>query len=329
MSVFYFMPSTSPPAPLLKEREVERKKLSKNRVAVQEAIPYNLPINTEVEMDTLEQSQNYQLIEKAIRFIEQNAGAQPELEEIAASVGMSESHFQRTFTRWAGISPKRFLQFLTKENAKSLLAESENLLDTTHRVGLSSLGRLHDLFVVTEAVTPGEYKTRGAGVTIRYGLHPTPLGTCLIATTERGICHLGFVESSEGAAIDNLVADWTHARMIEDYKSTAPFAARIFSAPKAGAPLPVHLRGTNFQLKVWEALLQIPSGALTTYERLALQIGRPTASRAVGGAVGANPIAVLIPCHRVIRKEGVFGNYRYGSARKKALLAREFLEISA
>ncbi len=268
---------------------------------------------------------DYELIEKAIRFIEANARRQPELEEVAAAVGLSESHFQRTFTRWAGISPKRFLQFLTKENAKELLAQSENLLDTTHQVGLSSLGRLHDLFVATEAVTPGEYKTRGAGVTIRYGIHASPFGSCLVATTERGICHLGFVQTSEGDAIDSLVADWSQAKMIEDYKSTAPLIEPIFDLSQRGREsLRLHLRGTNFQIKVWEALLQIPQGTVTTYEGIASRIGQPSALRAVGTAVGHNPVAVLIPCHRVLRKGGEFGNYRYGSARKKALLLNEF-----
>lgn len=274
---------------------------------------------------TLARSQDYRLIEQAIRFIETNAARQPELDEVAAAVGMSEFHFQRTFTRWAGISPKRFLQFLTKENAKRLLADSENLLETTHQVGLSSLGRLHDLFVSAEAVTPGEYKTRGAGVTIRYGIHPTPFGKCLIGTTERGICHLSFVQTSEGDAVDNLVADWNEAKMIEDVKTTAPLVAPIFDLNGRGhESLRLHLRGTNFQIKVWEALLQIPLGAVTTYEGIATRIGKPSALRAVGTAVGHNPIAVLIPCHRVLRKDGDFGNYRYGSARKKALLLNEW-----
>ncbi|MBI5352555.1 MAG: methylated-DNA--[protein]-cysteine S-methyltransferase [Chloroflexi bacterium] len=284
-------------------------------------------------------SEHYQLIERAIQYIEANVNRQPELEEIASAIGLSEFHFQRLFTRWAGISPKRFMQFLTKEHAKELLTQSENLLDTTHQVGLSSLGRLHDLFINTEAVTPGEYKSRGAGLSIHYGLHLTPFGKCLIATTERGICHLSFVQTSEGKAIDNLVADWKQAKMIEDYKSTAPLAARIFSNRETGSgfdtsrenragllnhPLKLHLRGTNFQIKVWEALLNIPAGNVTTYEHIAAQIGNPNALRAVGTAVGHNPIAFLIPCHRVIRKAGEFGNYRYGSARKKAILAAEF-----
>ncbi len=276
---------------------------------------------------TTELSQHYQLIEQAIQYIETNVQRQPELDEIASAIGLSEYHFQRLFTRWAGISPKRFMQFLTKEHAKELLARSENLLDTTHRVGLSSLGRLHDLFVNTEAVTPGEYKSHGAGLTIHYGLHPTPFGKCLIATTERGVCHLSFVQTSEGSAIDNLVTDWKQAKMIEDYNTTAPLITSIFLNRETDSPLSLHLRGTNFQIKVWEALLNIPTGSVTTYEHIAAQIGNPNAVRAVGTAVGHNPIAVLVPCHRVIRKAGEFGNYRYGSARKKALLAKEYSQV--
>ncbi len=273
----------------------------------------------------IELSQHYKLIEQAIQYIEANVQRQPELEEIASAIGLSEYHFQRLFTNWTGISPKRFMQFLTKEHAKELLNKSENLLDTTHQIGLSSLGRLHDLFVTTEAVTPGEYKSGGAGLTIHYGIHPTPFGKCLIATTERGICNLSFVSTSEGQVIDNLVADWQQAEMIEDYKSTAPLVTRIFSDLGTDSPLKIHLRGTNFQIKVWEALLSIPSGALTTYEHIAMQIGNPKAVRAVGSAVGHNPIAYLIPCHRVIRKNGDFGNYLYGPARKKLMLAQEFI----
>ncbi len=274
-------------------------------------------------------SEDYQRIKQAIQYLEKYANRQPELSEIASAIGLSEYHFQRIFSRWAGISPKRFLQFLTKEGAKELLAQSENLLDTTYGVGLSSLGRLHDLFVTTEAVTPGEYKSGGAGLTIRYGLHETPFGKVLIGTTERGICHLGFVQGSEGKSIDNLVADWQQAKMVEDHKTTAPLVGPIFDLSRRGnTPLRLHLRGTNFQLKVWEALLRIPPGAVTSYEGLAKHAGRPGASRAVGTALGRNPIAVLIPCHRVIRKLGEFGNYRYGTIRKKALLGWEAAQFS-
>ena len=283
----------------------------------------------DTQTDLKQLSEDYLRIEQAILYLENHYKDQPVLEEVAANVGLSEYHFQRLFTRWAGVSPKRFLQFLTKEGAKELLNRSENLLDTTHQVGLSSLGRLHDLFVTTEAVTPGEYKSRGVGVTIRYGIHPTPFGKCLIATTERGICHLSFVQTSEGEAIDNLVADWKQARMNEDYRSTVSLIEPIFDLrySNRAKPLSIHLRGTNFQLKVWEALLQIPAGEVTTYAGLASRIGKPAAMRAVGTAVGHNPIAVLIPCHRVIRKVGEFGNYRYGALRKKALLAREFVSV--
>lgn len=277
----------------------------------------------------IELSQHYQLIERAIEYIEANAQRQPELDEIASAIGLSEYHFQRLFTRWVGISPKRFMQFLTKEHAKELLARSENLLETSHRVGLSSLGRLHDLFINTEAVTPGEFKSQGAGLTIRYGLHHTPFGKCLVGTTERGVCHLSFVQTSEGNAIDNLVADWKQARMVEDYKSTAPLVEQIFptasTALSENRQISLHLRGTNFQIKVWEALLKIPLGAAATYEQIAAWVGNPNAVRAVGTAVGHNPIAVLIPCHRVIRKSGEFGNYRYGAARKVALLTKEYV----
>jgi len=280
--------------------------------------------------DFRQSSEDYLRIEQAILYLENHYKDQPELQQVADNVGLSEYHFQRLFTRWAGVSPKRFLQFLTKEGAKELLDRSENLLETTHQIGLSSLGRLHDLFVTAEAVTPGEYKSRGAGVTIRYGIHPTPFGKCLIATTERGICHLSFVQTSEGDVIDQLVADWKQARMIEDYKSTVSLIEPIFDLRYGhrSKPLNVHLRGTNFQLKVWEALLQIPAGEVTTYAGIASRIGNPGATRAVGSAVGHNPIAVLIPCHRVIRKVGDFGNYRYGALRKKALLAREFASVS-
>jgi AraC family transcriptional regulator of adaptative response/methylated-DNA-[protein]-cysteine methyltransferase len=282
-------------------------------------------MNTVTVSDYRQSNTDYLVVERAIRYLGQHARQQPSLEDVAAAIGMSEFHFQRLFSRWAGISPKRFLQFVTKEHAKDLLDRSENLLDTTFQVGLSSLGRLHDLFVNTEAVTPGEYKSRGAGVTIRYGLHPTPFGTCVLGLTERGICHLGFVQTSEGAAVDELVSMWQQAVMIEDQQATAPLVEPIFDLHRrVEQPLHIYVRGTNFQIKVWEALLRIPAGNVTTYHELARRIGHPGAARAVGSAVGANPVPVLIPCHRVIRALGVHGEYRYGAARKQALLGWEF-----
>jgi AraC family transcriptional regulator of adaptative response/methylated-DNA-[protein]-cysteine methyltransferase len=270
-------------------------------------------------------SEDYQRIAQAIQFIEANVHHQPSLEEIAASVHLSEYHFQRLFTRWAGISPKRFMKFLTKESAKELLDASASVLEATYQVGLSSPGRLHDLFVTTEAVTPGEYKQRGSGLTIRYGFHPSPFGECLLAVTERGICGLMFVDPGvHRVMLADLEHRWPRARLIQDQVSTWPYIHRIFSAPEpATTPLPLFLSGTNFQLQVWQALLQIPAGQAISYESVAEAVGHPGAARAAGSAIGDNPIAVLIPCHRVLRKTGELGGYRYGLARKKALLGWE------
>lgn len=277
----------------------------------------------------LEESAPYQSMARAIEYICANAQRQPELDEIAAAVGLSSFHFQRLFTRWVGISPKRFLQYLTREHAKALLAESASLLQTTHQVGLSSLGRLYDLFVHTEAVTPGEFKSRGAGLTIRYGVGDTPFGECLLAQTERGICRLGFVTTSREHALAELAEMWGAARLVHD-PDTVGMIDAIFVRSRAEVTpraLHLHLNGTNFQLQVWQALLEIPPGALTTYGRLAARLGNPGALRAVGTAVGRNPIAFLIPCHRVIRASGDFGAYHYGSTRKMALLAHEFSQL--
>jgi AraC family transcriptional regulator, regulatory protein of adaptative response / methylated-DNA-[protein]-cysteine methyltransferase len=268
---------------------------------------------------------DYLRVEQAIRFLERNVQHQPSLKEIAESVNLSEYHFQRLFTRWVGISPKRFLQFLTKENAKRLLERSGNLLSVAYDVGLSGPGRLHDLFVSCEAVTPGEYKSRGEGLEISYGFHASPFGECLVAQTGRGVCRLAFVENGDRtAALGDLKRDWPEARLAEDAVGTHPLIYRIFGPTGRNLPpLALYLNGTNFQIKVWEALLRIPPGAVTTYEEIAASIGAPRAARAVGNAVGSNPIPVIIPCHRVIRKTGLLGNYRYGSARKKALLGWE------
>ncbi len=271
-------------------------------------------------------AEDYARVEQAIRYLEAHFRQQPELRQVAESVGLSEYHFQRLFTRWVGISPKRFLQYLTKEYAKDLLRQPVDLLEASYASGLSGPGRLHDLFVVTEAVTPGEYKQQGEGLDIRYGFHTSPFGECLLALTGRGICHLGFVQAGgREAALTRLRADWPGAALSEDPQATRPYAQQVFY-PAGGSwqALPLVLRGTNFQIKVWEALLRIPSGSLVTYEKVAAAIGLPSAARAVGQAVGRNPLAVIIPCHRVIRKDGEIGSYRYGSARKKALLGWEF-----
>jgi len=271
-------------------------------------------------------SHDYQRVERAIAFLEQNYHRQPSLQEIAENVNLSEYHFQRLFTRWVGISPKRFLQFLTKEHAKELLEKSEDLLNVAFETGLSGPGRLHDLFVACEAVTPGEFKNRGEGLTIAYGFHPTPFGECLLATTERGICHLAFVQpGGRERALDALKNRWQEARLTRDVAHTRSLTGQIFAryAGQASPPLHLYLSGTNFQIKVWEALLRIPPGAVASYEDIAVRIGRPDAARAVSNAVAQNPIPVIIPCHRVIRKVGEFGGYHYGTARKKALLGWE------
>lgn len=268
-------------------------------------------------------SQDYVRIEQAIRFLEENFRRQPSLGEIAAHLGLSEFHFQRLFTRWVGISPKRFLQFLTKEYVGKLLQESHNLLDATFESGLSSPGRLHDLLVSCEAVTPGEYKAQGEGILIEYGFHPSPFGECLLASTPRGICSLMFVQpGGRVETIANLKSQWKRARLVENQPGTRRLAEQAFAGTNR-EPLPIFLSGTNFQIKVWEALLRIPSGTVVTYQDIALSIGLPKASRAVGNAVGHNRLAVIIPCHRVLRKDGGFGNYLYGTPRKMAIFGWE------
>jgi AraC family transcriptional regulator of adaptative response/methylated-DNA-[protein]-cysteine methyltransferase len=276
-------------------------------------------------------SQDYERVEQAIVFLEENFQRQPELKEIAASIHLSEYHFQRLFTRWVGISPKRFLQFLTKERAKELLEKSRDVLGVAFETGLSGPGRLHDLFVTCEAVTPGEFKSKGEGLTIAYGFHPTPFGECLLAATERGICNLAFVQQRDREqALDALKSRWRKARLNKDVARTRSLAGQVFAWYTRQMPSPLHLvlSGTNFQIKVWEALLQVPPGAVVSYEDIAVRIGRPTASRAVSNAVAQNPIPVIIPCHRVIRKAGEFGSYHYGAARKKALLGWEAARVN-
>ncbi len=272
---------------------------------------------------------DYYTIEKAINYIEENVPRQPNLEEIAKHVHLSDFHFQRLFSRWVGVSPKKFLQFLTKEHAKKLLANSANVLYTTFESGLSSPGRLHDLFVNFEGVTPGEYKSWGENLDIEYGLHATPFGKTLLAVTNRGICKLEFLQKNNPAcAIKNLRMDWQNANMIENRETTGKYIDSIFNTEKRKKSQPLHLfvKGTNFQIKVWEALLKIPSGNLVSYSDIATHLNKPKAVRAVANAVGKNSIPFLIPCHRVIRKMGDWGGYRYGTSRKKAILSWEIIE---
>lgn len=269
----------------------------------------------------------YDRVERAIRFLEENFRRQPGLAEVAAHSGLSEFHFQRVFSRWVGISPKRFLQYQTIEHARQALERSRSVLEATYEAGLTSAGRMHDLFVTVDAVTPGEYKRQGAGLEISYGFHESPFGECLVARTTRGVCGLWFVQAGgRPGTIALLERSWPGAVLRESRGETAMIARRIFAnvtGDTAAAPLGVVLKGTNFQLKVWEALLRIPSGTAVCYEHIAAHIGAPRAMRAVGSAVGANPVAFVIPCHRVIRKLGDFGEYAEGALRKQAILGWE------
>lgn len=286
----------------------------------------------------LQASQDYARVEQAIRYLEDHFREQPSLEEIAASVHLSKYHFQRLFKRWAGVSPTQFTHYLTVDYAKERLANSESVYDASLDAGLSSAGRLHDLFITFEAMTPGEYKRLGEGVTIQYGFHDTPFGRCLLATTPKGICALRFVAaprpaaagdepigSTEEAALEELTAEWPQATFVEDNQATGAIVARIFAPGEVEDRKPFHLllKGTNFQIQVWQALLAIPPGVMVSYQDVAERIGRPTASRAIAGAVARNPVGYLIPCHRVINKSGRYHGYRWGPARKKAILGWE------
>lgn len=268
---------------------------------------------------------DYNRIEKAIHFIEENFQNQPSLKEVADHVALSEFHFNRLFSKWAGTSPQRFMRFLTKEFAKEKLAQSDNLLDATFESGLSSTSRLHDLFVNYEAMTPAEFKSKGEGLTIHYGIHETPFGECLIAVTGRGITDLRFLENEDKEeVIQELKEDFAKAEIIFDNNFTKPFIEQIFyETEHTDSPVTLLLRGTNFQIKVWEALLKIPFGQMVSYDTIAQTIGQPTAQRAVGTAIGSNRLGYIIPCHRVLQKVGGIGGYRWGTTRKKAILGWE------
>ncbi len=267
---------------------------------------------------------DYQRIGLAIDFLENHRSEQPSLKALADHVRLSPFHLQRLFKRWAGISPKQFLQFNTLQIAKRLLRDSESVLGASFDSGLSGPGRMHDLFVTFDAVTPGTFKTLGSGMEIRYGFHESPFGICFIAVTDKGICALSFPDRINTDSVDELKANWPAASIIKDQDGTGGFIEQIFAVePDNNKPFHLLIRGTNFQIKVWEALIRIPPGRVISYDRIAGLIGNPKASRAVGNAVGANPISYLIPCHRVIRKSGAFGNYHWGAERKKAILVRE------
>ncbi|MBC6456225.1 MAG: methylated-DNA--[protein]-cysteine S-methyltransferase [Hormoscilla sp. SP5CHS1] len=274
---------------------------------------------------TADDSETYERIAKAIAFMRQNYLNQPDLETIAQHVHLSKYHFQRLFTKWAGISPKRFWQYLTVEYAKSKITETKSLLELTMDAGLSSPGRLHDLFVKLEAMSPGEFKAGGAGLQILYGVHETPFGYCLIATTARGICNLHFLNAiDEKAAEYHLRTEWENAEIIYNQQATREISDRIFQPVAANiSPVVLYVKGTNFQIQVWRALLRVPFAGITTYKGLAESMGYPTAARALGKALSSNPVGYLIPCHRVIRESGELGGYQWGLERKAALLGWE------
>ncbi|MER0498691.1 methylated-DNA--[protein]-cysteine S-methyltransferase [Aeromonas hydrophila] len=268
---------------------------------------------------------DYARIADAIRFIASQVARQPTLDEIAAHVHLSPFHFQRLFSRWAGVTPKRYLQVLTLERAKALLQESRPLLEVADTLGLSSGSRLYDHFVQLEAVTPGEYKQRGAGLVIEHGVHDTPFGQAFIALTPRGVCNFSFLDDQvPQTPLATLAQSWPEAELREAPSRTQGVIHTMFDGSKAqDRPISLHVNGTNFQISVWRALLQIPPAKVVSYAQVASAVGNPKAARAVGLAVGANPVALMIPCHRVIQQNGRLGGYHWGETRKQAIHAWE------
>ncbi len=268
---------------------------------------------------------NYQRVAAAIEYLTENFKTQPDLNAVAAQVHLSPEHFQRIFTEWAGVSPKKFAQYLTLDFLRSRIHAFASVQDAAAAVGLSAQSRVYDLFVNIEGVTPGAYRQSGLGLTINYGYHSTPFGMCFIAATDRGICGLSFIdEDQQRTEFEAFRHKWNFAVLQHAPDITQRYVQQIFTPEKTDLQhLTILAQGTNFQLKVWEALLKIPSGAVTTYEQIARAVASPNAVRAVGSAVGANPIGFLIPCHRVIRKAGNIGQYHWGSARKTAMIGWE------
>jgi AraC family transcriptional regulator of adaptative response/methylated-DNA-[protein]-cysteine methyltransferase len=269
---------------------------------------------------------DYDIVRRAIAHIRGNWRRQPEIEQIAEAAGVTPTELHHLFRRWAGLTPKAFLQALTLDSARNLLRDSASVLDASYEVGLSGPGRLHDLFVTHEAMSPGEWKTGGEGLTIAYGFHPSVFGTALVMTTDRGLCGLAFADAGkERAALADMRSRWPKAKYVEDSARTAPLTARIFDKNlwQPERPLRVVLIGTDFEVRVWETLLRIPMGRATTYSDIAGHVGRPAAARAVGAAVGKNPVCFVVPCHRVIGKSGELTGYHWGLTRKRAMLGWE------
>ena len=269
---------------------------------------------------------DYDIVRRAIAHIRGNWQAQPEIETIAEAAGVTATELHHLFRRWAGITPKMFLQALTLDHARRLLRDSASVLDASFEVGLSGPGRLHDLFVTHEAMSPGEWKSGGAGMTIYYGFHPSPFGTALVMGTERGLAGLAFADSGEEqAALADMRSRWPQAQLVENAARTAPLACRIFDRKlwRAEERLRVVLIGTDFEVRVWETLLKIPMGRAMSYSEIAAKVGAPKAARAVGAAVGKNPISFVVPCHRVLGKSGAITGYHWGLTRKQAILGWE------
>jgi len=270
---------------------------------------------------------DYAIVRSAIEYLTEEWQSQPGLPELAARMGLSETHCQKLFKRWCGLSPKEFVQSITVDRARALLDGAASVLDTAYEVGLSGGSRLHDLFVSHEAMTPGDYKRRGEGLEIAYGFHPSPFGLALIMATERGVAGLAFVDhdGERAAGLADMTRRWPKARFVEAADRTAPHAQQIFgaAAPRADQPVRLVLIGTDFEVRVWEALLKIPMGRAVSYADIARHLGCPTAARAVGSAVGRNPISFVVPCHRVLRGDGALGGYHWGLTRKRALIGWE------
>lgn len=269
---------------------------------------------------------DYDIVRKVIETISVDFRDQPSLDELAETVGETPTGLQKLFTRWAGLSPKAFLQAVTLDHARRLLDQGMPLLETALEVGMSGPGRLHDLFVTHEAMSPGDYKSRGAGLVMRHGFHVSPFGIALVMTTDRGLAGLAFCDpGGERAALEDMTGRWPNATHVEDVGATAPYAARIFDTGRwrGEEPLRVVLIGTDFQVRVWEALLRIPLGRAKPYSTIAAEIGAPRASRAVGAAIGANPVSFVVPCHRAVGKSGALTGYHWGLTRKRAMLGWE------
>jgi AraC family transcriptional regulator of adaptative response/methylated-DNA-[protein]-cysteine methyltransferase len=277
-------------------------------------------------------STDYDIVRRAIAHIRGNWRDQPEIEQIAEAAGVTPTELHHLFRRWAGLTPKAFVQALTLDSARELLRSSASVLDASYEVGLSGPGRLHDLFVTHESMSPGEWKTGAEGITISYGFHPSPFGSALVMATERGLCGLAFADfGEEKAALDDMRSRWPKAKYAEDSARTAPIAQRIFDNKlwRPDRPLRVVLIGTDFEVRVWETLMRIPMGRATTYSDIAGSIGKPKAPRAVGAAVGKNPISFVVPCHRVMGKSGDLTGYHWGLTRKCAMLGWEAGKVAA